>query len=117
MKGLRTIAGEYRKEDIYNMYETALFWRKTISKVLATESIPGTKKDKTRVSLVCCVNCTGSDRVLLWFLGVSKNPRQLRGVNFNALSLGGTWRGNKKWWMTTELMKKWLASVYAHIGR
>ena len=61
MRSLRTLAGEYQEEDIYNMDETGLFWRMTPSRGLATTSRPGLKKDKTRVSIVVCRNATGTD--------------------------------------------------------
>jgi hypothetical protein len=47
MKGLHTLAGEFKEEDIYNIDETSLFWRMTPSQGLATLSQPGLKQDKT----------------------------------------------------------------------
>lgn len=114
MKGLRTICGEFLEDDIYNMDETGLFWRQSPTSGLATENRPGVKKDKSRITLVACVNCTGSDRVPLWIIGQAKVPHSLRGVNIPAL--GGAWHSNKKAWMTSAIMKDWLLSFYAHIG-
>jgi hypothetical protein len=34
MRSLRTIAGEYPQEDIYNMDETRLFWKILLSRGL-----------------------------------------------------------------------------------
>ena len=31
MKAVRTLCGEYLEDDIYNMDETGLYWRATIS--------------------------------------------------------------------------------------
>jgi hypothetical protein len=63
MKALRTIAGEYLEENIYNMDESGLFWKMMPSRGLATQSQAGLKKDKTRISLVFCVNASRTDRL------------------------------------------------------
>ena len=115
MKNIRTLCGEYNEEDVYNMDETGLFWRRAPSTGLSSNSLPGIKKDKTRITLVACVNCTGADRLPLWIIGNSKVPRSLRGLNIQAL--GGIWTSNKKSWMTSLIMKDWLLAFYAHIGR
>jgi hypothetical protein len=63
MKGLRTITGEYAEEDIYNMDEAALFWKLMPCRGLSSQTLPGLKKDKARISLNLCTNATGSDRL------------------------------------------------------
>jgi hypothetical protein len=114
MKGLRTIAGEYPDEDIYNMDEAALYWRMTLSHGLSTQPRPGLKKDKARLSLNFATNATGSDRLPVWCIGKSKTPRALR--NISVATMGGYWRWNKKAWMNTTIMSEWLQAFYNHIG-
>lgn len=114
MKAVRTICGEYEEDNIYNMDETGLFWRSTIHRGLVTIPMPGTKQYKSRITVVVCTNSTGTDRLPLWFIGHAKQPRALRGLNFDAL--GCKWRNNKKAWMTTVIMNEWLSSFYRHIG-
>lgn len=114
MRGIRTIAGEYEEDNIYNMDETGLYWKKTPDKGLATQSIPGVKREKARITLVLCCNSSGSDRFPIWFIGSAKTPRALRSVNIPAL--GGHWSHNKKAWMTTIIMDDWLKAFYHHIG-
>jgi hypothetical protein len=63
MRAIQTLCGEYQEEDIYNMDETGLFWRQIPSAGLSTENRPGIKKDKTRISVVCCTNFTGTHRL------------------------------------------------------
>ena len=92
MKSIRTLCGEYREEDIYNIDETGLFWRQSINRGLASTSQPGVKRKKTRISIICYVNSTGSDRLPLWLIGKSKKPRCFKNVNLNALSC--VWRAN-----------------------
>lgn len=114
MVSIRTIAGTYAEDDIYNMDETGLFWKMVPSRGLATAPQPGMRKDKSRISLVCCTNASGGDRFPLWFIGKHKTPRALR--NVNVAGLGGIWRWNKKAWMDSILMKEWLTAFYSHIG-
>jgi hypothetical protein len=114
MRSLQTIAGEYKEEDIYNMDETGLLWRMLPSRGLLSQSQPGLKKDKTRVSLALCVNATGTDRLPVWIIGQAKTPRALRDVSIS--SMGGRWRWNKKAWMNTTIMCEWLQEFYTHIG-
>ena len=93
MKVLRTLCGEYQEDDIYNMDETGLFWRQAPNAGLATQARPGIKKDKSRITLVLCVNSTGSDRRKSGSLDKQKDP-DLYGLNLRAL--GGVWQSNKK---------------------
>lgn len=102
MKAVRTICGEFQQEDIYDMDEIGLFWRQ--SPKLSTQSQPGRRRDKSRVSLVICCNCTGSDRLPLWIIGRTKAPHALRRVNLSAM--GCIWRSNTSAWMTTIIMEQ-----------
>ena len=106
MKALKTIAGEYEEENIFNMDETGLFWRQPPTSGLGTQVRPGQKKEKARITLVICVNATGSERFPIWMIGTAKNPRSLKGINLQAL--GGVWTSNKKAWMTAFIMGQWL---------
>lgn len=96
------------------MDETGLFWRIVISRGLLSQSQPGLKKDKTRVSLTLCVNTTGTDRLPIWIIGKAKTPRALKNVSVSLM--GGRWRWNKKAWMNTTIMCEWLQEFYTHIG-
>ena len=114
MRALRTLAGEYKEEDVYNMDETGLYWKMIPSRGLSTQLRPGVKKEKARVSLVFVVNSTGSDRLPVWIIGKSKKPRALK--NVSVTTMGGEWRWNQKAWMNTTVMCEWLQAFYIHIG-
>lgn len=96
------------------MDETGLFWQQSPTSGLATENQPGVKKNKSQITLVAYVNCTGSNRVSFWIIGQAKVPHSLCGVNIPALD--GVWHSNKKAWMTSIIMKEWLISFYSYIG-
>lgn len=95
------------------MDETGLFWRSAPSNGLASEKRAGTKKDKSRISLVVCVNFTGSHRLPIWVIGKAQKPRALKRANLQAIGL--EWRANQKAWMTTLVMNDWLKAFYASI--
>jgi hypothetical protein len=112
---LRIICDQYKHEDIYNMDESGLYWRRMPNGGLSNGKIAGQKRDKTRVSIVVATNATGTDRLPLWLIGTAKTPRALRGVNIPAL--GCVWRWNKKAWMRHGIMEEWLRSFYRHISK
>jgi hypothetical protein len=114
MKSVRTLCGEFLEEDIYNMDESGLFWRRSPHSGLSSYSQPGIKKDKTRVSIVVCTNCSGTDRVPIWVIGHAKTPRALRNINLRALEC--YWQYNKKAWMNSLIMREWLQFFYHHVG-
>jgi len=114
MRAVRTLCGEYREDDIYNMDETGLYWRRAPDAGLSTSTRPGVKKEKARVSVMCCVNYTGTHKLPLWIIGYSKLPRAFKNLNLSALNCA--WRSNKKAWVTTFVMIEWLEMFYAHVG-
>ena len=67
------------------MDKTGLYWRAIILIGLFTQLVPSRKKDKSRISIILCINCIGIDHVPLWFLRHVKHPRALRSVNINVL--------------------------------
>jgi len=96
MNILRITCGGYDPDDIYNMDETALFWRYAPNSGISSldDSIGGIKKDKARITLVLTSNATGSDRMTIWIIGKAVMPRALRGVNLSTMSV--VWKSNKK---------------------
>ncbi len=63
LKNLRAITAEYRMRDIYNLDQTALFWKRTPERSLATISAPGLKVQKGKVTIAVSWNADGSDKV------------------------------------------------------
>ncbi|OKP10331.1 CENP-B protein 2 -like protein [Penicillium subrubescens] len=115
MKPIKAICDQYQPDDIYNMDETGLFWRRMPNGGLSTDGHAGQKRDKTRITIAVATNATGSDRMPLWLIGTAKTPRALRGVNLR--SIGCIWRWNNKAWMRHGIMGEWLRSFYRHIGK
>ena len=115
VKSVQTLSGEYPEENVYSMGEYGLYWRQS---VLDDRSpLLSVRKGQSRIVIVACTNCTGSDRLPLRIIGQyaqGETPRSLRGINVRAL--GGVWRSEKAARMTSPVMREWLASFYSHVG-
>lgn len=124
MAAVRGLCDGYQEEDIYNFDETGLYWRASPSTGLTSRALPsaglisrahpGVKQDKSRISILACTNATGSDRLPLWFIGKSQQPRALRSTNLAAL--GAAYRGNKRAWNNNMVMAEWLNTFYNHVS-
>jgi hypothetical protein len=114
MKGLRAMAGEFHENDIYNMDEMGLFWRKPPISSLPSQDSWITSRENSRVCLMVCTNSTGSDRLPLWMIGHSQMPQALSKINLEAMDCH--WRYNAHAWLTKPLMQEWLLFFYRHVG-
>ncbi|KRZ02254.1 Jerky -like protein-like [Trichinella zimbabwensis] len=67
----------YDLDFVYNADETGLVWKclpKTSLVSMTEKTASGFKSCKERVTVLCCVNATGSDRLPLLLVGKSKRP-------------------------------------------
>ena len=86
MDDFREQLQDYRPENIFNMDETGLFYRALPSRTYISESdgdrskVRGSKalKAKDRITLVLCVNATGSCKVPPLIIGTAKTPHCFR---------------------------------------
>ena len=102
----RQLASTYALSDILNMNETGLYWKLSPSRTLATEAVSGGKKSKDRITLAFTTNATGTDRLMVWVIGKSKNPRCFKSVQRRLL--GVEYRNNKTKWMTGQIVVEYL---------
>jgi len=100
--------------DVYNMDETGLFWKATPDYSLTTERIAGRKKDKARISAIIACNQDGSDKLPLWLIGKSTNPRVFGPHNRNISVYPVVYKANAKAWMTGPICLEWLAAFARH---
>lgn len=115
MEAIQAICDTFKPDDIYNMDETGLYWRRMPNGGLSSEGRSGQKRDKTRISIAVTSNATGSDKLPLWVIGTAKTPHALRGVDLTPFRC--VWRYNKKAWMRHEIIEEWLRNFYLRIGR
>ena len=96
---------DYNLEDIYNIDETALFYKLEPDKTLATKNVKGSKRCKDRITLVLCCNSTGSHKLKPIIIGKSTKPRVFG--NFR-VDMYCDYFGNANAWMTKDLFAKFL---------
>lgn len=108
MVKIRQALSTYAPQDIFNCDETGLYWKMIPDKSLSTQSIPGRKKEKARISALFCCNSDSSERLPIWFVGTAKRPRAFTAASINPENLSCVWRSNKKAWITAVIFKEWL---------
>lgn len=110
---LRELLDEYEAENIFNVDETALFWKLTPSKTMALkgERCTSGKRSKERVTVLVGSNMSGSEKCPLLVIGKSSRPRCFKNVK----SMPVLYKANSKAWMTGEFfedyLKKWNAKL------
>jgi hypothetical protein len=103
---LKLITASYSLEDIYNLDETALFFKLTPNKTLSNEAAAGEKINKERVTVALCCNATGSDKVKPIVIHRCKRPHCFSG-SYDPNSFCYYFH-NKKAWMTSLVFSEWL---------
>ncbi|KAJ5171175.1 uncharacterized protein N7500_003958 [Penicillium coprophilum] len=114
MKAMKTLCGEFPEEDIYNMDEAGLFWRKPPFGASTAQDQSITNRENSRICLMLCTNSTGSDRLPVWVIGHSNMPEALRKANLKAMDCH--WRYHRQAWLTQWIMQEWLLFFYNHVG-
>ncbi|XP_037521072.1 tigger transposable element-derived protein 4 [Rhipicephalus sanguineus] len=100
---------KYSPQDIFNANETALFFKLLLAKTITYkgDKCTGGKKSKERITVMLVANMTGTEKLLLFVIGKSRNPRCFK----NIWSLPSDYAANKKAWMTGELFAQWLGKL------
>ena len=77
-------AEQYVPQQVFNMDETGLFWKKMPQRTYITreeKSIPGQKPMKDRLTLLLCGNASGDFKVKPFLIYHSENPRAFKANN------------------------------------
>ncbi|XP_070614248.1 tigger transposable element-derived protein 1-like [Erythrolamprus reginae] len=104
--------GGYVPEQVFNMDETGLFWKRMPSRTFIMKEeakAPGFKAQKDRVTLVMCGNAAGF-MVKPGLIYKSLNPRALKNKNKNVLPV--YWMHNRKAWITKNLTRDWFHQCF-----
>lgn len=105
---LQSRLATYSPEDQYNCDETGLFWKALPERSLTTSRIAGTKQDKARITVHCCINASGSHKLKPWVVGRHKSPRCFTAAKIDIKRFNCVYRFNSKSWMTGMIMVEWL---------
>ncbi|XP_018419693.1 PREDICTED: tigger transposable element-derived protein 1-like [Nanorana parkeri] len=104
--------GGYCPEQIFNVDETRLFWKKMPERSYIhkeAKTMPGFKAFKDRVTLLLGGNVTGFKlKPLLIYR--SENPRALKNVSMHTLPV--YYRANNKAWLTQALFGDWFNNCF-----
>lgn len=98
-ENLKTELKNFARSDIYNLDETALFFRYSPSRTINFDSIKGRKKNKERITVLLCTNADGSDKRKPLVIGKFANPRCFKNFNKDAFV---DYYYNGKAWMTSK---------------
>ena len=109
---LKLALNKYSLNDIYNADETGLFYRLGPNKTLSTFRRSGTKNAKDRITILLCVNASGTHKLKPLVIGKSLKPRCFK--NFDP-SHYATYTSNKKAWMTSVIFETFLKSLNSMI--
>ncbi|KAK7501648.1 hypothetical protein BaRGS_00007079 [Batillaria attramentaria] len=103
---LKPLLARYEARDVFNVDETALFWRMLPGKSLCFkgERCIGGKKSKDRITVMICSNMNGTEKPRLLTIGKFKNPRCFKGIK----RLPVQYEANSKCWMNADIFKDWL---------
>ncbi|CAG8495873.1 6007_t:CDS:2 [Scutellospora calospora] len=79
------------------------------NQTLATKPVKGQKKVKDRVTVLLCMNATGTDKLKPLVIRKSVKPRCFKGIQKK--NLGVEYDASQKAWMTGEVFKRWIKSL------
>ena len=96
---------EYELGDIYNIDETALFYRLELEGTLATQEIKGVKQCKERITVVLCCNSNGTDKLKPLVIGKYEKPLCFKGFDKNRFV---QYFHNKNAWVTKTIFVEFL---------
>ena len=105
---LKPKLAQYSLENVFNLDETALFWRLLPDKThcFKKDKCQGGKKSKKRVTVLLCSNMDGSEKKPPLLIGKFNKPRCFNGVK----KLPVEYKANRKAWLTGDVFKEWLLS-------
>ena len=106
---LPTILGQYTDENLFNMDETAFYYKMLPYRTYAfnTEDVAGGKKYKHRLTLMLCCSANGMKRKAV-VIGTAKKPRCLNYYNLSVAELPVEYYYSAKGWMTGHVLHLWL---------
>ncbi|XP_053568008.1 tigger transposable element-derived protein 1-like [Bombina bombina] len=105
--------GDYLPEQIFNVDETGLFWKKMPERTYISKeekSAQGHKASKDRLTLLLGGNASGDLKLKPLLVHRSLNPRALRNVTKAFLPV--IWRANSKAWVTLALFEEWFLNHF-----
>ena len=92
-------------KDVFNLDETALFYKLLPNRTLANSAVEGMKVNKERITIAIISNADGSEKIKPIVIGKFAKPRSFGKWNPNSIV---SYYYNSTAWMTMEIFEKWL---------
>lgn len=114
-----TDLSNFGEDDIFNMDETGLDWRTIFKQGYCVGDAKRIKVSKERITALVGTNMTGSEKLPLFIIGKSKQPRgfptKIQDEYANKYIL--FYRNNQSAWMTVDFFKEYLAYLNEYFKR
>ena len=113
---LRPTLARFEPDNVYNLDETALFWRLLPDKTFSFkgEKCTGGKKSRERITVMLCCNMSGKDKCKPVVIGKYANPRCFKHAK---AGLPVRYYNNNSSWMTRDIFQEWIISFDKEMGR
>ena len=99
---LKTRINKYSPHNIYNIDESALFWKSRPTRTISSNNLKGFKNNKQRITFAVCVNSTGTHKFKPIIINYSAKPRSLRN---NKILEEVYYYNNRSAWMTRSIFE------------
>ena len=113
---LKTLMEEkgYHPDCVFNMDESGLFYKKMPRSTFLAKSMKqahGRKVDKSRITVLFCVNQTGTLKMKPLVVHTAKHPQCYR--HLKDMSRAPVyWRASQKAWVTSSITQDWLLNCF-----
>jgi hypothetical protein len=113
---LKTLLIGYDLKNVFNMDEMGFFFRASPNSTLShvKQSCKGGKQGKDRITMVLTCSALGN-KLPLWIINKSKNPRTFREQDMNKLKVKYT--NSAKAWMTNPIFNQYLKQLDEYFKR
>lgn len=106
----------FEREEIYNMDETALFWKMSPDNTPVSGGKAGSKLEKAQITVILACNATGTHRLPPWVIGKAHTPRCFDSAGVHMKNLPIIWRYNGNAMMTAVLFEEYLRWFDGQMG-
>ncbi|KAG7168419.1 Tigger transposable element-derived protein 1-like 81 [Homarus americanus] len=105
--------GQYTDDQVFNMDESGLFWKKLPSKTFVVKNaskIRGRKLQKERITVLFTTNASGSCKLKLSVIHTARKPHAYKSMDMTKLNVH--WLTAHKAWMFSTLSLSWFDDCF-----
>lgn len=115
LAAFNSLKSKFAARDIFNIDESGIFFNLYPQRTLSVkgDNCHGATKSKESITAVFTCNADGSEKLPLWIIGKSKNPRCFKNINLSKLKCEYTNQQNS--WIDSQSFRKWLLKFNSKI--